>query len=82
MRNASHEAKRLEQDTGQCARFVMWVCMGSKADDYPLYRTLKDNYDIQLLTTMRRNQLKSPERQQVWRDLHTEHHPRLYAERG
>ncbi len=82
MRNSAHEAKRLEQDIGQFERLIKWVCMDSKADDYPLYRALKDKYDIQLLTTMCRTKLKSPERQQMFRDIHTERHQRLYAERG
>jgi hypothetical protein len=82
MRNSAHEAKRLEHDIGQFERLLKWVCMDSKADDYPLYRTLKDDYDIQLLTTMRRNKLKSPERQQMFQALHTERHQRLYAERS
>jgi hypothetical protein len=82
MRNSEHEAKRLEQDIGQFERLIKWVCMDSQADDYPLYRTLKDGYDIQLLTTMRRNKLKSPERQQMFQELHTERHQRLSAERS
>ena len=55
--------------------------MDRKADDYPLYRRLKDTYDIQLLTSMRRNKIKSPERKQMWRELRTERHRRLFRER-
>lgn len=82
MRNSAHEAKRLDQDIGQFESLLKWVCMDSKADDVSLYRRLKDEYDIQLLTTMRRNALKSPERQAMFQALHTERHQRLYAERG
>ncbi len=82
MQNSAHEAKRLEQDIGQFERLVKWVCMDSKADDYQLSRTLKDNYDIQLLTTMRRNKLKSLERQQLFQELQIERHQRLYMERS
>lgn len=31
---------------------------------------------------MRRNKIKSADRQQMWRELHTERHQRLYRERG
>jgi hypothetical protein len=82
MPNSAHEAKRLATEIGQYERFVKVCCMDSKADDYPLYRELKDCYDIQLLTTMRRTQIKSPERQQMWQELHTERHQRLYRQRG
>ena len=82
MRNSANEAKRLEQDIGAYESLLKWVCMDSKADDYHLYQTLKDQYDIQLLTTMRRNKVKTLKRQQMLRELQTERHQRLYAERG
>lgn len=82
MRNSAHEAKRLEQDIGSWESLLKWVCMDSKADDYQLYRSLKDDYDIQLLTTMRRNKLKTAQRQQMFRELQLERHQRLYAERS
>ena len=82
MRNSANEAKRLEQDIGTFESLLKWVCMDSKADDYTLYRALKDNYDIQLLTAMRRNKIKTAKRQQMFRELQTERYQRLYAERG
>jgi hypothetical protein len=81
MLNSASEAKRLANEIGRYERFVKVCCMDSKADDYPLYRNLKDTYDIQLLTTMRRTKIKTPERKQMWRELHTERHQRLYRER-
>ena len=81
MPNSANEAKRLECEIGRYERFVKVCCMDSKADDYPMYRALKDDYDIQLLTTMRRNKIKSPERQQMFRELQTERHRRLFRER-
>lgn len=82
MPNSANEAKRLENEIGKYERWVKVCCMDSKADDYPLYRALKDTYDIQLLTTMRRTKIKSPERQQMFRELQTERHRRLYRERS
>jgi len=82
MPNSAHEAKRLQAEIGRFERLVKVVCMDSKADDYSLYRDLKDNYDIQLLTCMRRGKDKSPQRQQMRKELSTERHRRIYAERG
>jgi hypothetical protein len=80
MPNSVNEAKGLATELGRDERFVKVCCM-DQADDYPLYRNLKDTYDIQLLTTMRHNKIKAPERQQMWRELHSERHQRLYRER-
>jgi hypothetical protein len=82
MPNSAHEAKRLQAELPKFERQVKIACMDSKADDYPLYRQLKDHYDIQLLTTMRRGKDKTPERQQMRRELNTERHRRIYAQRS
>ena len=81
MPNSASEAKRMEWELASFERLVKVACMDCKADDYPLYRRLKDTYDIQLLTTMRRNKIKSPERKQMWCELQTERHRRLFRER-
>ncbi len=82
MPNSANEAKRLATEIGKYECWVKVCCMDSKADDQVLYRHLKDTYDIQLLTTMRRNKIKSPERKQMFRELQTERHRRLYRERS
>src|SRR5712692_2873320 len=56
--------------------------MDSKADDQKLYRALKDDYDMQLLTCMRRGPDKLPQRQQMRKELYTSRQRRLYAERA
>lgn len=81
MPNSANEATRMESELAALEGLVKVACMDRKADDYGLYRRLKDNYDIQLLTSMRRNKIKSPERKQMWRELHTERHQRLFKER-
>ncbi len=57
MPNSANEAKRMETELAPLERLVKVACMDHKADDYPLYRRLKDTYDIQLLTSMRRNKI-------------------------
>lgn len=82
MPNSAHEAKRLQAELPKFERHIKIACMDSKADDYPLYRDLKEQYDIQLLTTMRRGKDKTPQRQQMRRELKTERHQRIYARRS
>jgi hypothetical protein len=82
MPNSGHEAKRLQAELPKFERLVKIACMDSKADDYSLYRTLKDQYDIQLLTTMRRGKGKTPQRQQMRQELNTLRHRRIYAQRS
>lgn len=82
MPNSGHEAKRLQRELPKFERQIKLACMDSKADDYPLYQDLKENYDIQLLTAMRRGKDQTPERQQMRRELRTERHRRIYAQRS
>jgi hypothetical protein len=81
MPNSANEAKRMECELAHLERLVKVACMDRKADDSSLDRRLKDNYDIQLLTSMRRNKSKSPERKQMFRELQTARHRRLFKER-
>ena len=81
MPNSAHEAKRLQAELPKFERQIKIACMDSKADDYPLYRALKEKYDIQLLTTMRRGKDKTPERQQMRKQMSSERHRRIYARR-
>lgn len=82
MPNSAHEAKRLRTEIGPYEGLVKYVCMDSKADDSQLYRDLKDQYDMQLLTTMRRTKDRTPERQQMRQELQTLRHRRIYRERS
>ncbi len=82
MPNSAHEAKRLRAEITQYEGLVKYVCMDSKADDGQLYRELKDQYDMQLLTAMRRRQDRAPERKQMRQELSTERHRRIYRERS
>lgn len=82
MRNASSEAKRLRREVGRYERWLKVCCMDSKADDYPLYRYLKDTFDIQLLTRPRQpHKVKAPVRIAMFREMRTERHSRLYRQR-
>lgn len=81
MPNSAHEAKRLRAEITQYEGLVKYVCMDSKADDGQLYRDLKAQHDIQLLTAMRCMADKTPARQQMRQELRLERHRRLYRER-
>lgn len=82
MPNAGNEAKRMEPEVIKYADIIATVCMDSKADDQKLYRRLKDNHTIQLITVPRRGMDKSPERKRMIKEMCTEKNRRIYRRRS
>lgn len=82
MPNSAHEAKRLDRELLPFVGHLHTICMDSKADDQTLYFKLKDEYHMQLLTTLRRGKRKSARRQQMYREMQTLTHRRLYRHRS
>jgi len=65
MRNSANEAKRMWLETGKLQGLITTVLMDSKADDKDLFRELRRQRGILLLTTPRKGSAISPERQRM-----------------
>ncbi len=81
MPNSAHEGKRLGEELPPFSRRLTTGCMDSKADDQKLYFALQAE-GLQLLTRTRRGKDKSPQRQQMIREMDTPAKRKLYRERG
>lgn len=65
MRNSAHEAKRLWAETGFYTGALNTVVMDSKADDRTLFRELKEERQMTLVTRCRKGMNKTPERREM-----------------
>lgn len=65
MRNSGNEAKRLWFETFHIKKHVDYVAMDSKADDYDLFRELKRQRKMNLITCCRQNMDKTPDRKKM-----------------
>jgi hypothetical protein len=82
MPNSGHEGKLLELEIVSFTGFVKKVCMNSKADDEPMYRSLKEDCQMQLLRTSRKGMDKSQARQQMIKEISTDRNRKIYKQRG
>jgi hypothetical protein len=82
MPNSEYEPRRMEQELQRLAGLIETVCMDSKADSLPLLQRLRDQWDIQLVTCMRKNLIKSRERKAMQRQMQTRANRQIYRERG
>jgi len=64
-RNSANEAKRMGRETGKLQGLMTTVLMDSKADEKDLFRELRRQRGIRLLTTPRKGSAMSPERQRM-----------------
>jgi hypothetical protein len=81
MRNSANEAKRMWLETGKLQGLITTVLMDSKADDKDLFRELRRQRGILLLTTPRKGSAISPERQRMVKVLKQKRHQHLYQQR-
>jgi hypothetical protein len=81
MRNSANEAKRMWLETGKLQGLITTVLMDSKADDKELFRELRRQRGILLLTTPRKGSAISPERQRMGKVLKQKRHQHLYQQR-
>ena len=65
MRNSANEAKRMYQEARHYAGILDHLVMDSKADDQHLLHDLKEQYNIQLVTSCRKHMDKSPSRKHM-----------------
>lgn len=82
MPNSANEAKRLEIEIADFGSLVEKVCMDSKADDQKLYKKLKDEYEMQLLTTPRKGMDKSEARKKMISQIQTKKNKSIYKKRS
>jgi hypothetical protein len=81
MPNSAHEAKRLKAEIIKFSGLVKKVCMDSKADDQQLYRSLKREHRLPLLTVARQGMDKTPARKQMIREMQTAGNRKIYQQR-
>src|SRR6266487_7165778 len=78
---APTKAKRMWLETGKLQGLITTVLMDSKADDKDLFRELRRQRGILLLTTPRKGSAMSPERQRMVKVLKQKRHQHLYQQR-
>ena len=81
MRNSANEAKRMWLETGKLQGLITTVLMDSKADDKDLFRELRRQRGMLLLTTPRKGTVLNPERQHMIKVLKQKKHQHLYKQR-
>lgn len=80
MKNSGNEAKRMWFETSYYQSVIDYIVMDSKADHYGLFRELKRQSKITLVTKCRKGKTKSEERQKMSEFM--EKHKNLYKERS
>jgi len=81
MRNSANEAKRMWLATGKLQGRMTTVLMDSKADDKDVFRELRRQRGIRLLTTPRKGSAIRPERQRMVKVLKQTRHQHLDQQR-
>jgi len=82
MRNSDNEAKRLWLETYHVKDQIAYVAMDSKADDSALFRELKRQRKINLITCCRQHMDKSPHRKKMIKFMQKKKHKKIYRERS
>lgn len=82
MPNSAHEAKRLEVEVTKFSPNLRTICMDSKADDQNLYFSLKEQHQLQLLTTQRRGKAKTAKRIKMNKEMAKPKHKKIYKQRS
>jgi hypothetical protein len=82
MRNSSNEAKRLWLETFHVKEHIDYVAMDSKADDSDLFRELKRQRKMNLITCCRQNMDKTPARKKMIGFMQKPEHQKIYRERA
>jgi hypothetical protein len=82
MRNSDNEAKRLWLETFNVKDQIEYVAMDSKADDSNLFRELKRQRKINLITSCRQNMDKSLHRKKMIQFMEKKEHKKIYRQRA
>ena len=82
MPNSGNEAKKLWFETYHLKGLVDYVAMDSKADSFPLFREMKRQRKMNLITHCRKNMNKSANRKQMIAFMDLPEHKQIYKERS
>ena len=82
MPNSGNEAKKLWHETYHLKGLIDFLAMDSKADDYDLFRELKRQRKINLITSCRKNMDKTPKRRKMIAFMKRPKHKQIYKERS
>lgn len=82
MPNSSNEAKRLYAEASYYAGILDYLVMDSKADDQKLFRNLKEQHNIRLVTSCSQKENKTEGRRQMIAAMNSKKCRRIYKERG
>jgi len=82
MKNSANEAKRMWLETSHLKDQVDYVAMDSKADDSDLFRELKRQRKMNLITCCRSNMDKTPHRKKMIAFMNKPEHKKIYRERS
>ena len=82
MKNSANEAKRLWLETSHYKGLVDYVSMDSKADDYDLFRELKRQRKMTLITYCRENMDKTDRRRKMIKFMNQPKCKHIYKERS
>lgn len=82
MPNSGNEARKLWHEIFHLKGLVKYAAMDSKADDYDLFRELKRQRKINLITSCRKKMDKTPNRQKMKAFMEQPYHKKIYKERA
>ena len=82
MKNSAGEAKRMYLETFHIKDQVEYVAMDSKADDFDLFRELKRQRKMNLITCCRQQMDKTPSRRQMIAFMQKPKHQKIYRQRA
>ena len=82
MRNSANEAKRMWLEVSRHKGTIKYAAMDSKADDYDLFRELKRQQKINLITSCRPNMLISGNRIKMHKIMTRPKCQQIYVERA
>ena len=82
MKNSANEAKRMWLEVSRHKGQIKYASMDSKADDYDLYRELKRQQKINLVTCCRQNMLVSSNRKKMHKFMMRPKCRKIYKERA
>lgn len=82
MPNSGNEAKKMYREAGYYQGSLGYLVMDSKADDQKLFRDLKEQYDIRLVTSCSKEENKTEGRRQMIAAMSTKKCCKIYKERS
>jgi len=82
MPNSAHEAKHMYQEVAHYQNKIAYLAMDSKADDQTLWRDMRQQYHMKLVTVCRTNMNKTASRRRMIRTMSSAKYRNIYKERS